>query len=441
MTVATSLEQAITAQVTTVLVEQLRAREASSRPRLDLLDQRILASKLIADALEAHAAACIGSGDPMLTAAEEDELTRSVLNRLFAAAGLQPMLDNRAVMEVNAQGCDDVWIRYRDGQVDRGPALASSDAELVELIRTLARDGLSERRFDAGCPRLSLQLPNGDRLFAAMAVCPRPVLCIRRHDFENLATLDQQMESGMVDLALKEFEAAAVRAKKNIVVCGATGAGKTTHVRALANEIPAHERIVTVEDSLELNLHRFADRHPQVVAFQEREPNVEGEGAIPMAELVRWALRCSPDRVIVGEARGAEVIPMLLAMTMGTDGSMCTIHASSSKGAFAKLATYAAMAPERLTLEATNLLIAGAVHFVVHVAHRTTPGQRTRRFISSVREVIGAEGPLVVSNEVWRPGPDGRAVPGAALQPWTLDELVAAGFDPTLLDAPRGWWS
>lgn len=274
-----------------------------------------------------------------------------------------------------------------------------------------------------------------------MAVCPRPVLCIRRHDFENLATLDQQMQAGMIDAALAAFEAAAVRARKNIVVCGATGAGKTTHVRGLCNEIPAHERVVTVEDSFELNLHRFPERHPQVVPFQEREPNVEGEGAISMVELLRWALRCSPDRVIVGEARGAEVIPMLLAMTMGTDGSMCTIHASSSRGAFSKLATYAAMAPERLSLEATNLLIAGAVHFVVHVAHRVTPGEKTQRFVSSVREVVGAEGPLVISNEVWRPGPDGRAVPAAALQPETLDELIQAGFDPSLLEASLGWWT
>jgi pilus assembly protein CpaF len=159
--VATTLEQAITAQVTAALVERMRDREASGGPRLDAMDPRILAAKLIADALETHAATCIGTGNPMPTAAEEDELTRAVLNRLFAAAGLRPMLDNPSVMEVNAQGCDDVWVRYRDGQVDRGPVLASSDAEFVELIRTLARDGLTERRFDAGCPRLSLQLPNG----------------------------------------------------------------------------------------------------------------------------------------------------------------------------------------------------------------------------------------------------------------------------------------
>lgn len=435
--VTADLERRLTTRVTAALVERMRAHEAGGRGRMEILDQRVLASKLTNDALESYASECIGVGRPVLATEQEDELTRAILDHIFAAAGLQPLLEDRAVMEVNAYGCDDVWVRYTDGRIERGPALASSDADLIELIRTLARDGLSERRFDAGCPRLSLQLPNGDRLFAAMAVSPRPILCIRRHDFENLATLDQQMDAGMIDLALREFEGAAVRARKNIVVCGATGAGKTTHVRGLANEIPAHERIVTVEDSLELNLHRFTDRHPQVVPFQEREPNVEGEGAISMAELVRWALRCSPDRVIVGEARGAEVIPMLLAMTMGTDGSMCTVHASSSRGAFSKLATYAAMAPERLGLEATNLLMAGAVHFVVHVAHRVTPGEKTRRFVSSVREVTGADGPLVVSNEVWRPCPDGRAVPGAALQPETLDELVAVGFDPSLLDSPR----
>lgn len=318
--------------------------------------------------------------------------------------------------------------------------IAESDDALVEMVRPLGREGLAERRFDAGCPRVSVQLPNGDRLFAAMAVCPRPVLSIRRHDFEHLATLDDQLQAGMIDLGLKELETAAVRARKNIVVSGATGAGKTTHTRALANEIPAGERVVTVEDCLELNLHSFSERHPQVVAFQEREANVEGEGAISMAELVKWSLRLSPDRVIVGEVRGAEVIPMLLAMTMGTDGSLCTIHASSSKGAFGKLATYAAMAPERLSLETANLLIAGAVHFVVHITQRSVPGQKARRFVSSVREVTGADGPHIVSNEIYAPGPDGRAVPAAPLRGETLEELEAAGFDRDLLSQAGGWW-
>jgi len=228
-----------------------------------------------------------------------------------------------------------------------------------------------------------------------------------------------------------------VRARKNLMVCGDTGAGKTTLLRALAAEIPPEERLVTIEDALELGLDRFPEVHPDVVALEAREPNVEGEGEVTQAELVRWALRMSPDRVLVGEVRGDEVLPMLNAMSQGTDGSMCTLHASSSAGAFGKLAAYAVQAPERLPLEATNLLVANAVHFVVFLAHDRRTGRRT---VASVREVTGAEGPLVASNEVFRPGPGSRAMPAAPLQAATLEQLVDAGLDPGLLDRPGGWW-
>src|SRR5437870_485032 len=166
------LERRLTAEVTAALVEAMRAHEGAGRGRMDLADQRVLAAKLVGDALEGYAAECISGGRPPLEAETERTLARAVLDRLFAAAGLQPLLEDRNVVEVNAHGCDEVWVRHADGALQRGPVLAASDAELIELIRTLARDGLSERRFDAGCPRLSLQLPNGDRLFAAMAVCP-----------------------------------------------------------------------------------------------------------------------------------------------------------------------------------------------------------------------------------------------------------------------------
>ena len=241
---------------------------------------------------------------------------------------------------------------------------------------------------------------------------------------------------GTLDVALREFLGAAMRARKSCVICGGTGSGKTTLLRAMAADIPSWERLVTIEDSFELGLDRFPDLHPDVVAFEAREPNVEGEGEITLADLVRWALRMSPDRVIVGEARGEEVLALLNAMSQGTDGSMTTLHASSSKGVFSKLATYAAQAPERLPLEATNLLVANAVHFVVHLAQHPDGS----RFVSSVREVVDAEGPLVVSNEVFRPGPDRRAIPGTQVRVDTLDELVSAGFDPALLDRPGGWW-
>jgi Flp pilus assembly CpaF family ATPase len=187
---------------------------------------------------------------------------------------------------------------------------------------------------------------------------------------------------------------------------------------------------------LELGLDRYPDLHPDVVALEAREPNLEGQGGVSLAELVRWALRMSPDRVIVGEARGEEVLALLNAMSQGTDGSMTTLHASSSRGAFSKLATYAIQAPERLPLEATNLLVANAVDFVIFLAQDVDGS----RFVSSVREVVDAEGPMVVSNEVFRPGPDRRAVPGVQFRSETLEQLDAAGFDPGLLDRPGGCW-
>src|SRR5262249_23884831 len=127
---------------------------------------------------------------------------------------------------------------------------------------------------------------------------------------------------------------------------------------------------------------------------------------------------------------------LLNAMSQGTDGSMTTLHASSSRGAFSKLATYAIQAPERLPLEATNLLVANAVDFVIFLAQDVDG----RRFVSSVREVVDADGPMVVSNEVFRPGPDRRAVPGGQFRSATLDQLEAGGFDPDLLERPAGWW-
>jgi pilus assembly protein CpaF len=166
--------------------------------------------------------------------------------------------------------------------------------------------------------------------------------------------------------------------------------------------------------------------------MQSREPNTEGEGEITLAELVRWALRMTPDRVLVGEVRGAEVIPMLNAMSQGNDGSMTTIHASSSRGAMLKLAAYAAQSPEHLTLEDTGLLIAGAIHFVIQLAWDTSGN----RCVSSVREITDADGRQVASNEVWAPGPDRRAVPSVPVRAATMEELEAAGYRPGPWQAP-----
>ena len=418
------------------LTRRLRADEEAGNPALSEADRQLLGRELVAEVLEAEATAALAAGRPVLAADEEDELSEAVIDALFGLGRLQRYLDDPSVENLNANGCDDVWVHYADGRRERVEPIAESDAELAELVRTwAARLGVSERRFDLGSPRLNLQLPDGSRLFAVMAVSERVCLSVRHHRYLKV-TLDDLVGLGTVDLALREFLGAAVRGRKNCIICGGTGVGKTTLLRAMAADIPVWERLVTIEDSLELGLHRYPEQHHQVVALEAREPNVEGEGEVTLAELVRWALRMSPDRVIVGETRGPEVLALLNAMTQGNNGSMATLHASSSKGAFGKLATYAIQAAERLPLEATNLLVANAVDFVVHLEQ--DPGGT--RYVASVREVLDADGPLVVSNEVFRPGPDGRAVPATRMRTETADDLAAAGLDLALLDRPEGWW-
>ncbi|MBV9661050.1 MAG: CpaF family protein [Acidimicrobiales bacterium] len=435
MTVDNALVAGLRTEVLAALSERERDLAIQGRPALSPADEQALGRQLIAEALERRASQALRDRQSMLSGPEEDELTHAAFDALFRLNRLQRLLDDPDIENINANGADQVWVRYADGRREQVEPIAASDAELEEMLRTAAaRTGIGERRFDRGSPRLSLQLPDGSRLFALMAVSARPCLSIRRHRYLRV-TADDLMKLGTLDLGLREFVRAAMWARKSCIICGGTGAGKTTLLRAMAADIPPSERLVTIEDSLELGLDRFGDLHPDVVALEAREPNLEGEGGVSLAELVRWALRMSPDRVIVGEARGEEVLALLNAMSQGTDGSMATLHASSSRGAFSKLATYAVQAPERLPLEATNLLVANAVHFVIHL---TQNGDR--RYVTSVREVIDAEGPMVISNEIFRPGPDGRAVPGAPIRNDTLDQLVEVGFDPGLLDRPQGWW-
>jgi len=429
------LVDGLRAEVLAALSERTRGHQAASGAPLGPADEQALGRQLIAEALERRAREALGAGQPVMSEGDEDLLARAVFDALFRLNRLQRLLDDPAIENINANGCDVVWVRFADGRREQVEPIADSDAELEEMLRTAgARVGIGERRFDRGSPRISLQLPDGSRLFALMAIAARPCVSIRRHRYLRV-TLDDLIGTGTVDVVLREFLRALMAAKKSCVICGGTGAGKTTLLRAMAADISPSERLVTIEDSLELGLDRYSDLHPDCIALEAREANLEGQGGISLAELVRWALRMSPDRVIVGEARGEEVLALLNAMSQGTDGSMATLHASSSRGAFSKLATYAIQAPERLPLEATNLLVANAVHFVIHLAR-----EGERRVVSSIREVTGAEGPMVTSNEVFRPDKTGRAVPGAPLRNDTLDQLAAVGFDPDLLERPEGWW-
>jgi pilus assembly protein CpaF len=428
-------------EVADELTERLRADELADRPRLTPADQRQYGRQLINRRLERHAKEQIEAGLEPLSYEDESALAQAIHDALFGLGALQRLLDDESIENIDANGHADVWVTRSDGSKERAPAIADSDEELIDTLRmTAARVGLTERRFDNGSPSLNLQLPDGSRLFAVMAVTSKPSVAIRRHRFPKVF-LDDLVGLGSIDVALREFLAAAVRARKNFIVCGGVDAGKTTLMRAMLNEVGPDERIVTIEDNLELGLDRYPDLHPDVVALEAREQNVEGEGAIDMATLVKWGLRMNPDRVIVGEVRGHEVIPMLNAMSQGNDGSMCTIHANSSLSAFSKLAMYAVQAPERLNLEATNLMVANAINFVVHIGTAAVGGEGgLRRYVSSVREIVGAEGNLVMSNEVFMPGYDRRAVPGAPFRDATQRELADVGFDASVMMRPDGWW-
>ena len=429
-------------RVASRLAEQRKADEVAARPALSQEARHALAAELIDEELSTLAKARIEEGQRRLDIDAEEALAQAVYDALFAAAGLQRLLEDESITDIHANGADVVWVRRADGAKEREAPIAASDEEMVELIRSMgARMGLGERRFDVGNPQLDLRLPDGSRLSAVMAVSGRPALSIRRHRYMQVS-LDDLVSLGAIDEALASFLAAAVYCRANIVVGGGTGVGKTTLLRALADVIPASERLVTIENTLELGLDQFPAAHPDVVALEAREANTEGLGAISMADLVRRGLRMDPDRVIVGEVLGDEILSLLNAMSQGNDGSLCTIHANSSEGVFRRIASYAIQSPERLDVVATNLLIAGAVNFVVFIDSRyevRRDGRVRRRFVSSVREVVDADDRLVISNEVFRPGPDGRAVPGSPIR--CIDDLVRAGFEERYLDRASGWWA
>jgi len=387
-------------------------REALSTEEEDRLARDIARFELLRDD-----AARADTGERM------DELISSSVAHVLGLGRLQPLLDDDEVTDIHVRGNEHVWVKLRDGRREQRDAVVRTDDELVTLIRrAAARLGRTERRFDAGTPELNMQLPDGSRLFAVMDVALRPSLVIRRHRFE-LASLRELRLRGMIDRRLEEFLAAAVRARRNLVIAGGTGSGKTTLLRALINEISPGERIVTIEDAYELGIDRFADRHPDHDALQSRPANVEGEGEITLADLTRMALRMDPDRVIVGEVRGAEAFPMLLAMSQGNDGSMCTMHADGSKSTFSKLAAYVSMASTGLPIETVNVLMAGAVHFVVHVEHRDG-----RRIVTSIREVVDSDGASIVSNEIYRTERDGTGSWPVPLRAATRSLLADHGY-------------
>lgn len=265
------------------LATEVEALSTQRHVSLSPHDEEALAASLLARTLSEYADGCTQQGRPAPTPDEADSLAQAVMADLFSgSSGLAPYLADPTVTSIRANNARTTWVTHVDGTKVRGPAMAEDNAGLIEVIRRLAEeayrfDGI-ERRFDAGCPKLDCCLPGGDRVFALMAVSGEAMFVIRRHNFIDLVDLDDLVRVGMLIPEEAELLEALVLARFNLVVTGGMGCGKTTLCRVLANTIPATERKVVLEDTPELGLERFGDRHPDLVSVSPREPTLRAPG-------------------------------------------------------------------------------------------------------------------------------------------------------------------
>lgn len=407
----------------------------AGRPIPDDDDQDQMARSVLKREMDRRAQAALRLGEVPLSAGDEQLIFDKVMASAFSAtAEIDRVLQIPGMTDLFVNGCDDVRARMVDGSEQRLEPFARTDEEMIEKIQVLARrGGHMEREFTPASPLLDLQLADGSRLAAAAWTTERPYLTIRRH---LLVDADQRelVRRGMYDAGLASLFTALVRSKRNCIIAGGQGVGKTTLLRALLHECDPAERIVVLEQEPELHLGSVPERHNHVLVFMERGANNEGVGAITLADLGRAIKRFTPRRIVVGEVRGPEVIDMLEAMTQGIRGSMCTIHADSSGTVFPRLPAYARMGGREWKSSDVLELAALALQVVIFLAEDIDG----RRVVAEVRHVerFDHETGRVITNEWFIPGPDGRAVPNptAPIPNRLLDELVRYGYDPSLHD-------
>jgi pilus assembly protein CpaF len=387
-------------------------------------DQRHYAGAVARDQLTIVERQRMNQGQSPLPPESFNAIVLEVISALFGVGGLQAILDRPDVANVFVHGTSAI-AETTSGLVLHCGEIANSEAELVESVQQLLNaQSRTSRQFNSGHPTVSAQLSSGLRLTATMEVSDKVSLAIRRPTIAHV-TLSRLVELGTITDQASEFCRALVQGEFNLVISGGTNSGKTTFVRALADEIGPDERLVVVEDAAELCLFDPI-RHPNVVSLEAREANIEGVGEVSLGALAKLALRMSPKRVIVGECRGGdEVVAMLSAMTQGNDGSMCTLHAESAEGALLRLRMYLGFShgtPGDIAAD----MIGQAVDFVFHLARRR---RDQRRVITSIREVTGSERNVVSSNEVFALDSSGILRPTGVLSDQAREILADTGYD------------
>jgi len=361
-----------------------------------------------------------------LSGAERESLIVDILHETFGLGPIEPLLYDPDISDILVNGYNKIYIE-KSGKLQKVDLSFRDDNHLMQIIdRIVSKIG---RRVDESSPYVDARLPDGSRVNAIIPplALDGPVLSIRRFGVDPLKMSDITA-FGSVSQNMARILEGCVKSRLNILISGGTGTGKTTLLNILSEFIPDNERIVTIEDSAELQL-----KQDHVVRLETRPPNIEGKGEVTQRDLVRNSLRMRPDRIIVGEVRGGEALDMLQAMNTGHDGSLSTLHANTARDALARLETMVLMAGMDLPERAIREQVSAAINVVVHMS-RLSDGTRK---IVNISEITGMEGHTIVMQDIFifektGIGPDGRVLgefTPTGVRPWFMQKLKVSGFD------------
>jgi len=347
-----------------------------------------------------------------LNEAEETALAVELTDDMVGLGPLEPLLQDDTVTDILVNGPFDVYVE-RFGKLEKTPARFRDTQHVVNIAQRIA--SAIGRRIDESSPMVDARLADGSRVNIVLPplVLNGGTISIRKFAKQSI-TLETMVRQGNISAEMAQFLDIAARCRVNILISGGTGSGKTTLLNAVSRHINTDERIITIEDAVELRLQQ-----PHVVQMETRPPNIEGVGHIPQRELVRNALRMRPDRIIVGEVRGNEAFDMLQAMNTGHDGSMSTVHANSPRDALFRLENMVLMASGNLPLRALRAQIASAINLIVQIERMRDGIRRVER----ICEISGMEGDIVSTRDIFTFNFQGE----------NRDGIIEGAFEPSRL--------